>query len=436
MEVVFDLLIRNGMVVQEDRVERLDVGIKDGTIIAMGYNLFGGATEVIDASYLHLFPGMIDVHVHFSEPGRAEWEGFEHGSKAAAAGGITTFFDMPLNGIPSTTSVEALLDKKKYGEEKSVVDFELWGGLVPGNIDELEGMAQQGVIGFKAFLSPTGTDEFEAVDDVTLYRGMEKIAKLGKILALHSENGFIVEKLKMEKLSQGLVSSDDYVESRPILAEVEAVSRALLYGRETGCSLHFVHISSEKAVNLIEEAKAEGQDVSVETCPHYLLLNQDDFRELGAEAKCAPPLRDKQEQDRLWERLKAGHFDMISSDHSPCPTEMKQETENMFNAWGGITGVQFSYVGMIDHGYYLHGLSLPTIANLLATNPAKRFGFYPKKGSIQLGADADLALIDLKETWTVKEGDLYSRHRHSAYVNRTFQSRVVRTISRGRVVFG
>lgn len=239
------------------------------------------------------------MHVHFSEPGRAHWEGFETGSQMMAAGGCTTYFDMPLNGIPSTVDQKALLEKVNVGEEKSVIDFGLWGGLVPGNIEDLEELAKSGVIGFKAFLSTTGNDEFERADDFTLLHGMKKIAKLGKVLALHAESEPITQWLKQEKEELGLFSSDDYAATRPVHAESEAVERAITYAGLTGCPLHFVHISSGLAIEKIESAKQRGLDVTVETCPHYLLFNQNDLIEKGAVAKCAPPLREKAEQERL-----------------------------------------------------------------------------------------------------------------------------------------
>jgi allantoinase len=376
----YDLVVKGGHVVLPDEIRDLDIAVRNGVIVEMGENIDSDGKNVLDAMGQYVLPGMIDAHVHFSDPGRADWEGFEHGSRMVAAGGCTTYFDMPLNSIPSTVTVSALLEKAERGRADSFVDFALWGGLVPGNEDELEGLAANGVIGFKAFISSAGTDEFQNVDDLTLLRGMKKIAKLNKILALHCESNDMIDRLVAEKKAKGLATVRDYVESRPVLAEMEAVSRALLFAEETGCALHFVHISSAKTVKLIQEAKAKGLDVTLETCPHYLIFNVDDFEKLGAVAKCAPPLRKEEERLQLWNALISGEIDMITSDHSPCPTSMKSDYEHdMFQAWGGITGGQFTLEAMIDQAHVERNIPLTQIAKWLATNPAERFGLAPRK---------------------------------------------------------
>lgn len=430
----YDLIVRGGSVVLPDGVTKVDVGVKDGKIAAIAAKLEGETEQEWDAAGLHVLPGMIDVHVHFSEPGREHWEGFTTGSAMMAAGGCTTFFDMPLNGIPSTVNEEALLDKARLGNEKSLVDFGLWGGLVPGNEDDLQPLAESGVIGFKAFLSTTGNKEFEAVDDMTLLNGMKKIAALGKVLALHSESAAITNWLKAEKEAAGLVSADDYLETRPILAEVEAVERALHYSEITGCALHFVHISSAAAVAKIEAAKARGMNVTVETCPHYLLFNHNSLREKGSIAKCAPPLREADEQQRLIALLAQGKFDMLSSDHSPCPYEMKDPKDyNLFQAWGGISGGQFTLLSALELAL-AHDIPLEQVAAWTASNPAKRFGLAGSKGTIAIGMDADLAIVDLNEAFTVTEENYYAKHKQSLYIGHTFPCSVAGTVVRGHIV--
>lgn len=430
----YDLIIRGGSVVLPDRVTQVDIGVRDGKIAAIAAALEGETIQEWDAAGQHVLPGMIDVHVHFSEPGREHWEGFTTGSAMMAAGGCTTFFDMPLNGIPSTVTEEALLEKAKIGSEKSLVDFGLWGGLVPGNEEDLQPLAASGVIGFKAFLSTTGNKEFEAVDDMTLLTGMKKIAALGKILALHSESAAITNWLKAEKETAGLVSADDYLETRPILAEVEAVERALYYSEITGCALHFVHISSASAVSRIEAAKARGMNVTVETCPHYLLYNHDSLREKGTIAKCAPPLREAEEQQRLISLLIEGKFDMLSSDHSPCPYEMKDPKDyNLFQAWGGISGGQFTLLSALELAL-AHSISLDHVAAWTASNPAARFGLSHRKGSIAVGMDADFAIVNLNEPFTVTEDNYHAKHKQSLYMGHTFPSSVAGTIVRGHIV--
>jgi allantoinase len=430
----YDLVIKGGHVVLQEEVRRLDIGIRDGVIADVREQLEYGEL-VIDATGQVIMPGMIDIHVHFNEPNRADWEGFRNGSKLVAAGGCTTYFDMPLNGFPPTTSVAALLEKQGLAEGNSYVDYALWGGLVPGNEDELEGMAVHGAIAFKAFMSSAGS-EFDRVDEKTLYRGMKKIAQLNKILALHAESEQIIQELTLEKIKNGWVSVRDYVESRPVLAEMEAVSRALLYAEETGCPLHFVHISSPKTVDLIQRARKRGLNVTLETCPHYLLFNDEDFERIGPSAKCAPPLRSEEERNQMWEKLRNGLIDMITSDHSPCPTWMKfNNQDNMFEVWGGISGGQFSLEAIVSEGHIQREIPLPQIAKWISTNPAMRFGLYPQKGAIAPGSDADLVIINLNKGKKVEQAELLSKHKHSLYEGYIFHCSVETTMNRGKIVF-
>lgn len=427
----YDLIIRNGLVVFEQDIIQMDVAIKDGKIKALEKQLDATAIRQIEAIDHYIFPGAIDVHAHFSEPGRADWEGFTTGSQMMAAGGITTFFDMPLNGIPSTVTKQALIEKAKLGQQKSYVDFGLWGGLVPGNVEHLQEMAEEGVIGFKAFISPTGNKEFENVDDFTLLSGMKEIAKLGKVLALHAESAEITTWLMAEKMAQQDKTADAYLATRPIVAEVEAVERALHYAKITGCPLHFVHISSAEAIEVIEAAKVSGQDVTLETCPHYLLFTHRDLCERGAVAKCAPPLREARDQQRLADCVVASKVDFITSDHSPCPDSMK-DAATIFDAWGGISGGQFTLLSCIEFALK-HKLSFSEVAKWTAIHPAQRFNL-AKKGSITVGMDADLAIIQL-QPFTATEENFYAKHKRSIYLNRTFPCSVTQTISNGSVIF-
>lgn len=432
---LYDIVIRNGNVVLPTGVVKTDIGVKDGKVAAIEKNLQHQGEQEWNAEHQYIFPGMIDVHVHFSEPGREHWEGFHTGSMMMAAGGCTTYFDMPLNGIPSTVNKEALDEKARIGNEKSVVDFGLWGGLVPGNEEDLKPLAESGVIGFKAFLSTTGNKEFEAVDDITLLDGMKQIARLGKVLALHSESASMTNWLKKEKENEGKYSADDYLETRPIAAEVEAVERAIYYAELTNCPLHFVHISSAKAMEKIQEAKEKGMNITVETCPHYLLFHHGHLRELGAVAKCAPPLREDNERQRLIELLKNDRFDMISSDHSPCPYDLKDpNVHNLFEAWGGISGGQFSLLSAIELSL-ANNIPFEKVAKWTASNPAERFGISDRKGRIAKGADADFAFVTLDESYTVTAENYYAKHKESLYIGHTFPCKVVGTMNRGKLVF-
>lgn len=428
-----DTIIRNGKVVLVDGVMTADVAIHDGVIVAIEQQLCMQAIEEIDATDQLVLPGGIDAHVHINEPSPHQWEGFKSGTTMLAAGGVTTFFDMPLNGSPSTITKGAYEQKARIASEKSLIDFRLWGGLVPGNIEHLQSLAEAGVIGFKAFLSDSGNHEFERVDDDTLLQGMFEIARLGKVLALHAESEAITRTLREVAMRRGERSFQAYTKSRPIVAEVEAVQRALHYAHLTGCALHFVHISSAQAVGAIEAAKAEGLEVTVETCPHYLLFNEEAMEEFGAVAKCAPPLREASEQQALQQLLKAQKFDFIASDHSPAPYALKDlHDRTIFEAWGGINGGQFTYVALVELAIK-HSIPLHVIGRLFAKNVATRFQL-TKKGELAVGYDADVTLMSYTPQ-TVTVANIEARHKQSIYEGHTFPVRIDRTIVRGKTVW-
>lgn len=430
----YDLIIKNGQIVTVDSVVQGDIAIKDGKIISAGKSIEGTAAKEINAEGLHILPGLIDTHVHFNEPGRAEWEGLATGSRSLAAGGVTTFFDMPLNSTPPTVNKENLEIKSSLAAEKSIVNPRFWGGLVPENIDDLKGLHENGVIGFKAFMSPSGIDDFNNVDDESIYKGMKEIASLGSLLAVHAESTVMCDQLASEKIGQGKVSARDFVESRPIISEVEAVRRVLSYAELTGCKLHIVHASSRRVVKLINEAKESGLEVTVETCPHYLSLTVKDLEEKGVLAKCAPPLRDEDEVENLWAAVANGEIDVIGSDHSPAPASMKESTGNVFEGWGGISGAQSTLNILLTEGHFKRKLPLEKIVELTSTNPAKVFGL-SNKGTIAADYDADLTLVNLDESFELKKEDLFYRHQHSPYVGMTFKGKVTTTIVGGKVVF-
>jgi allantoinase len=436
--ITYDLIIRNGSIVTDEGIMKGDILVHDQKIVEIGDSAGSGkvAKLEVDATDLHIMPGLIDTHVHFNEPGRTEWEGLSTGSQSLAAGGVTTFFDMPLNSSPPTTTVNGFELKKHTAEQKSVVDFGLWGGLVPGNFGSLEDLKRAGVIGFKGFMSNSGIDEFLYVDDATLFQGMQKIAELGSIVALHAESDVITSSLAASYKKKGKVSIRDYVASRPVLSEIEAVGRAAAYAGVTGCKLHIVHASSGEVVKHISRAKQNGIDITVETCPHYLAFTVDDFEQLGGLAKCAPPLRGKEHVESLWEALATGEIDIIGSDHSPAPASMKvMKDDDIFGVWGGISGAQSTLNVMLEEGYWRRGIPLETIVRVTSANPAKRFGIYPQKGALAVGSDADLVLVDLHASFRLEKSHLYYRHAHSPYVGKTFRGKVECTFLRGSMVY-
>jgi allantoinase len=422
---MFDVVVRGGTVVTPQGAITADIGIQDGRIAEVGAELAGGTTEIMAAGFAVL-PGLIDIHLHFNEPGRTEWEGAATGSRALAAGGGTLFFDMPLNSTPCTLNGYEFDRKAEALAASSVTDFGLWGGIVPGNRDSLGEMAERGAVGFKAFLCNSGLPEFPRADDLTLYEGMREAARLGLPVAVHAESEEITAALTERMIRAGRSDIDAFLESRPLIAEVEAISRAGVIAREAGCKLHIVHISSGRGVVAALDARALGTDISIETCPHYLLFTEDDLRRIGPLAKCAPPLRSVREQEALWSAVRNGDIDVIASDHSPCPPDMKQG-DNFFSIWGGIPGVQWTLPALIQM------LPLDRIAALTSGFGARRFNI-SAKGSIAAGFDADLAIVDVTAIQQVTKDKLLHRHPISPYLAMEIRGVVITTIQRGEVI--
>jgi allantoinase len=430
---VSDVIVRGGTVVTPGGAVEADIAVEDGRVSAIEPNIEGSAGREIEASGLHVLPGGIDAHVHFNEPGRTDWEGFGTGSLSLAAGGLTLYVEMPLNAYPPTTDAESFDAKLALAQESSLVDFALYGGLVPGNLEHMEELAGRGVAGFKAFMSTTGTIDFQPADDLTLYEGMAKASELGLPVLVHAENKEMTDALAERAVGTLRTTARDYLDSRPVVAELEAISRAILFAEETGCSLHIVHVSTGRGVALVAEARSRGADVSCETCAHYLVLTEEDVERLGAVAKCAPPLRTKGDVESLWERTFAGDVSFVTSDHSPCPPEMKFG-DDFFRAWGGISGCQSLVNIMLDEGFHERGMPLERVAALVSGNVAGRFRL-PNKGRIEVGMDADFAFVDLDESFTLRGDGMFYRHGVSPYVGREFRGKVVRTMVRGTTVF-
>lgn len=427
----FDLVVRAGQVVTRDGVAPADVGISDGAIAAIGPELPAGAEEVA-AGGLHVFPGGVDPHVHFDEPGRTHWEGVDTGSRSLLAGGLTTFVDMPLNNIPVTVDGPSLTEKLEAIRPKSHTDFALWGGLVSGNVDRLAEQHALGACGFKAFMCYSAIDEFPQVDDLSLFEGMQTIADLDSILLLHAENADIVGGLGARAKAEGLTDPRHFMASRPPISELEAVSRAVLFAEETGCATHLVHLSVARAVVLVAEAQARGVSVSCETCPHYLLYSEEDMERIGLPLKTAPPVRAAGESDRLWALIGDRTLRMVTSDHSPGHPDVKQA--GFWDSWGGASGAQSTLQLLLEEGHANRGLPLQMIAELTGGSAARRFCL-SGKGEIAVGNDADLALVDLAWRGEVRLEDLHYQHRYSCYAGLPIRGRVERTLLRGQVVY-
>lgn len=421
-----DLVVRGGTLADDATTPR-DIAIDDGRIVAVGPDLPAGRDE-IGARGMLVLPAVVDIHLHFNEPGRTEWEGAATGSRALAAGGGATFVDMPLNSTPCTITPLEFDRKRAALEASSIADFGLWGGLVPGAVPQMAAMVERGVVGFKAFMCDSGLPEFPYADDETLEAGMAEAARLGSLVAVHAESHEMTMRLAAQARSHDAAA---FLASRPVEAELEAIARATAIAGRTRARLHVVHVSSGRGVALAAEARARGVDVSIETCPHYLAFTEDDVERLGALAKCAPPLRTSAEREALWAQVLSGHVDIVASDHSP--TEPARKAGGFWTAWGGIAGVQSTLPVMLDAGIE-RGIALQRIVSLLAATPARRCGL-AGKGTLEVGADADLVLFDPAQSTTLRAGDLHQRHPMSPYVGRTFRGRIRRTIRRGETIF-
>jgi allantoinase len=434
MSSQLDLIIRSGSVVTPEGVAVADVGVAGGKIVVVHGRIREAGAREVDASGLHVFPAVLDAHVHFNEPGRAEWEGLASGSASLAAGGGAWFCDMPLNSTPPVLDAATFAAKRALAEQKSVTDFSLWGGLVPGNLDQLAGLREAGALGLKAFMCGSGIDDFPGVTDAaTLRAGMMRAAELGLLVAVHAEDEAMAAKLTAEARARGATDARSWLATRPVAVELAAIKLALELAGETKCALHIVHISSPEGVALVSNAKRAGVNVSAETCPHYLLLNEGATIKQGAPAKCAPPLRPEAARERLGRALRGGGIDTIGSDHSPAPPAMKTSPD-FFAIWGGISGIQHGFPLLISETAVakgeVNGPALQLLARVLAANVAQRFRL-PGKGRIAPGHDADFALLDLESEQVLNNDDLHYRHRQGPYAGRKSNVRVAQTFVRG-----
>lgn len=401
--------------------------VRDGKIVAVETP---GGRATVDVGDLILMPGIIDSHAHINEPGRTEWEGFATATRAAAAGGITTVVDMPLNSIPPTTTVWALKEKAAAAAGHCLIDYAFWGGLVRDNVNELIPMTEAGVRGFKAFLIDSGVAEFAWTREPELRRGMETLAALKVPLLAHAE-------LDLGATPEGKNPREyrHYLSSRPARWEVQAIRLLIKLMKETGCAVHIVHLSAAEALGAIAEAKAQGLPISVETCPHYLALTSETIPEGNTAFKCAPPIRDRENREQLWRGLSDGTIDMIVSDHSPCAPALKGLDKGSFtDAWGGIAGLQFS-LPVVWTEMSERGLPPEKIVKWMIEGPAKLIGLSTRKGRIAVGWDADLVAWDPEAKFTVDTAMIRHRHALTPYLGRALRGKVERTWLRGELIF-
>ena len=427
------VVVRSRRVVTQDGIRPAAIHVHEGRIKAVTAHPDVPAGALVrDAGDFLVMPGLVDTHVHVNDPGRAEWEGFETATRGAAAGGVTTIVDMPLNSVPATTSAAALKAKRAAAQGHTAVNVAFWGGIVPGNTAELPALCDAGARGFKCFLVPSGVDEFPAVDERDLRAALPVLAERGLPLLVHAELPGPIEAAAVADGNRRAYST--WLASRPARAEVEAIRLLVRLAREFGTRIHIVHVSAAEAIPLIRHARAEGLRITAETCPHYLTFAAEDISAGATQFKCAPPLRDRANRDALWQALVAGDLQLVASDHSPCPPSMKCLRDGDFmKAWGGIAGLELS-LPAVWTGLSSRGGGLERLTEWLSTAPARLAGFEGRKGVIAPGADADLVIWDPNATFIVDPERLHQRHKLTPYAGMTLRGRVDATLIRGHLV--
>lgn len=377
-----------------------------------------------------LIPGLVDSHVHINEPGRTQWEGFESATKAAAAGGVTTVIDMPLNSIPPTVNVSALKTKQLAAEGKCSIDVGFWGGSIPGNVKDLEPLLEQGVFGFKCFLLHSGVDEFPASNLDDLSAALEVLVKKDALMIVHAEDSIAIQR----SAKPSSRSYAEFLASRPKGAENVAVAQLIEEARRIKGRVHVLHLSSADSLTLIKSAKSDGVRITAETCPHYLSLTAEEIADGATQYKCCPPIREKRNQVELWQGLQQGIIDFIVSDHSPCTQDLKIfEIGDFQQAWGGISSLQLG-ISIIWSQALERGIPLWQVCTWMSAKPAELVGL-KHKGSIAVGMDADLAEFDPNEEFRVEPTKLFHKNQITPYQGKVLKGRIKQTWLRGALIF-
>ena len=437
--MLYDIVIKNGILVTAEREALGGVAIRNGKIAAV---LRPGeeppAQQVIDAQRRYVFPGAIDTHAHLNEPGYEWREDYAHGTRAAAIGGYTTVIDMPLQNEPALTTGELFARKAAVVAERAYVDYSFWGGLVPDNLDCLEELNRMGCAAFKSFIGPVSPD-YSSLNYGEVYEAMKIIRTFRGRAGFHCEDYAIIKHLEQKMKRAGRLDWYGFLASRPVSAEMVATVDVIELAKATGCSAHICHVSSPDAAQKIKEAQQEGYDITAETCAHYLSMTEEDLLEKGPLYKCAPPLRSREEVERLWSYVADGTFSGIASDHSPCTYEEKhseilgKKIQNVFDVWGGISGIQSGFQVAFSEGCVKRHIAPSVLANAMAVRPAKAFGLYGRKGDIQPGFDADIVIVDPDRRWEITADSLEYVNKISAFTGMRGIGLPVLTMVRGSV---
>lgn len=431
----FDVVLRGERVLTPQGTRPAEVGVRDGRIAAVaplgaGLDSSGEVIELHDDEVL--IPGLVDSHVHVNEPGRTEWEGFASATRAAAAGGVTTIIDMPLNSLPPTVDVPALGTKQDAARGQCFVDVGFWGGAVPGNTGDLHPLHEAGVFGFKCFLSPSGVPEFPPLEPAEMEADLAELTRVGAMLIVHAEDGHVLDQAQPATPGRHYA---DFLASRPAQAESSAIAAVIEAARRTGGRAHILHLSDADALPMIAQARADGVRLSVETCPHYLSLDSGSVPDGATAYKCCPPIRDESNQDRLWQGLLEGTIDIVVTDHSPSPLALKAiDTGDFAVAWGGVASLQIGF-RVVWTEARRRGIPLETVVGWMSAGPADLVGL-PRKGRLAVGADADLVVLAPEDTFTVDVTRLHHKNPITPYSGQQLSGVVRRTLLRGRPIEG
>jgi len=431
-----DLIIRSRQVIVSETVSPASVHIRNGIIAALGeWDEVPVQTPLVDAGDAVVMSGLVDAHVHVNEPGRTEWEGFATATRAAAAGGITTLVDMPLNSIPPTTTTDGFNEKLAAAQGKCWIDVAFWGGVIPGNTHELKPLLNAGVCGFKCFLIHSGVDEFPHVIESNLLEAMPELAALGSVLLVHAELPEPIENAIETLKHSNPQDYQTFLKSRPRASENEAVKLMIRLCRETGARVHIVHHSSSDVLPLLKAAKAEGLPLTVETCPHYLTFAAEEIPDGATHFKCCPPVRERENREKLWAALADGVIDMVVSDHSPCTPNLKLlETGDFLEAWGGIAALQFSLPAIWTE-LQKRGFGLRELTRWMSDAPAKLAGLDKRKGRLAVGWDADIVIFQPEKEFKVVPEIIEFKNKLTPYAGMNLRGVVEATYVRGTKVY-